>query len=118
MSDSGKHFLVGAGMTGGAYLLYCWARDREPTGTEFFGAAVLGGFCAQLPDILEPAVHPNHRQFFHSLAALGLLTYGNYKALTSCGISDGEKVGILVGSVGYASHLAMDSVTPKSLPAC
>ena len=28
-------------------------------------AACVGFTCGTLPDVIEPALHPNHRQFFH-----------------------------------------------------
>lgn len=40
-------------------------------------AGWIGGHClGTLPDILEPATSPNHRQFFHSLVFAGILAYG------------------------------------------
>ena len=42
-------------------------------------AATAGGFgamCGSLPDLLEPAIHPNHRQFFHSTTAKSLPLVG------------------------------------------
>lgn len=32
------------------------------------GGSVLAAICTNLPDILEPATNPHHRQFFHSFA--------------------------------------------------
>ena len=38
-------------------------------------AIPIGAFLGRLPDIIEPSVgNPNHRQFFHSVVVLGLLT--------------------------------------------
>lgn len=48
------------------------------------GLAVL---LTNLPDQMEPATHPNHRQFFHSVAC-----------------------------AAYGVHLALDATTRKSLP--
>src|SRR5436853_182695 len=36
------------------------------------GGAVVG----LLPDVFEPAIHPNHRSTLHSYACAGLLSYG------------------------------------------
>lgn len=72
-----------------------------------------------LPDHLEPALHPNHRQFFHSLAFAGLIGYGMYRAYQW---EPEEVAGKLVRFAGlalgaaYLAHLARDSFTAKSLP--
>jgi hypothetical protein len=29
-----------------------------------------------VPDLIEPAIHPHHRQFFHSWLFAGALAYG------------------------------------------
>lgn len=47
---------------------------------------------ASLPDAIEPAIHPHHRQFFHSIAFAALL----------------------VGSA-YLLHLAADLFSARSL---
>jgi membrane-bound metal-dependent hydrolase YbcI (DUF457 family) len=116
VSDAGKHFVLGATLGGAAYLIFSWLVERELTWRGFFGSAFVGGVFALGPDFLEPALHPDHRQFFHSLAALGLLCYGNYRALTAPTLRSDGKLGVLVTSVGYAAHLLTDSVTPMSLP--
>jgi len=41
--------------------------------------AAMAAVCGTLPDVLEPALHPNHRQFYHSLGFAALLGYGTYK---------------------------------------
>lgn len=116
MSDSGKHFLFGAGAASVGYLVLCLATGRKPAWGGFFCSAAIGGAFALTPDLLEPALHPNHRQFFHSVVALGLLGYGNYRALNSTRLNPDQKLALAVASTGYVSHLLMDSTTPKSLP--
>jgi membrane-bound metal-dependent hydrolase YbcI (DUF457 family) len=103
---------------------------------------VLGGL---LPDALEPATSPNHRGTFHSLlAAAGITSAAGadwaarcHKAAALCDEnaqklptggqerSDQELkailfralAGLIVGLIaGYASHLALDSTTSRSLP--
>ncbi len=82
-------------------------------------AAVLGAYMGKLPDWLEPAAHPNHRQFFHSVAVLVACAYG-IKKLYDWEPEAQEKVWLrrllLVGGVAYISHLVLDGMTPKSLP--
>lgn len=79
----------------------------------------IGGFSGYmvgcLPDILEPAYHPNHRQLFHSFAILCLSLYGAYKIQSS----DWD---IILKNIctacllSYALHLIDDSGTPKKIP--
>lgn len=81
--------------------------------------AGLAAMCGTLPDLLEPALHPNHRQFFHSITFAGALGYGLYKLHKW---EPQEKVDKLLKTLGmiaggaYLVHLAMDSTTPATLP--
>lgn len=82
-------------------------------------AAAVGAGCGTLPDLLEPALHPNHRQVFHSVAFALLLGFGLYKAY----VWQPETVGghvvrsmALIAGTAYIVHLVMDASTPKSLP--
>lgn len=85
-------------------------------------AVAMGGVAAAagtLPDMLEPPLHPNHRKFFHSLVAAGMLGYGVYRLYQWQPRDAGEKIlrlaGLAMGGA-YLVHLAMDACTPKSLP--
>jgi membrane-bound metal-dependent hydrolase YbcI (DUF457 family) len=117
MSDSQKHFLLGASIGGATYLLVCWLMGREATWLGFLGCSSVGGTLALFPDALEPATTPNHRQFFHSFSLLAVLAYTDYRILKSTALTDDGRLWLAAASMGYASHLLMDAVTPKSLPA-
>jgi membrane-bound metal-dependent hydrolase YbcI (DUF457 family) len=82
-------------------------------------AGLFGGAMGKIPDWIEPATNPNHRQFFHSVVVLVGCTYG-VKKLYEWKPDTQEKVWLrrflLVGGVAYLSHLLLDGVTPKSLP--
>lgn len=81
-----------------------------------------GGLAALLtkpPDVLEPAVDPHHRQFFHSVACAALVTAG-WKALHEWQPQSEEgrfwrKVA-MIGAGAYLCHLALDALTARSLP--
>lgn len=78
-----------------------------------------GAVATGLPDKLEPAIHPNHRQFFHSFFVAGVIGYGTYKAWQWEPTEDWQKLArwaLLIGGVAYLTHLALDSTTAKSLP--
>jgi len=79
-----------------------------------------GGYCfATLPDIVEPATSPNHRQFFHSVVFAGVLGYALYRL--HCWQPETPKqrvwrvVGLIAGGA-YLVHLALDATTKRSLP--
>ena len=83
-------------------------------------AIPIGAFLGRLPDMIEPAFrNPNHRQFFHSITVLGLLTTGMHKAYHWEPHDEFEKIVrgvLLIGGAAYLSHLALDALTSKSLP--
>jgi inner membrane protein len=78
-------------------------------------AAMLG----TLPDIVEPAHDPNHRQFFHSLvfaAILGYLAYRLYRWKPEEPWQQAARMLGLIMIGAYLVHLSMDAMTSKSLP--
>ena len=87
------------------------------------GTAIAMGTAAaclpSLPDILEPAVHPNHRQFFHSVPFALALAYGircAYKWKTESDWERLARVVLLIGGAAYLGHLVRDAFTAKGLP--
>jgi membrane-bound metal-dependent hydrolase YbcI (DUF457 family) len=81
------------------------------------GAA--GALLTSLPDKLEPAIHPNHRQFFHSVLVLAGVGYLTYQAYNWKPTTDWEQILrwlVIIGGVAYVTHLALDACTAKSLP--
>ena len=81
---------------------------------EFFLCTAAGGAAALLPDILEPADSPNHRKFFHSLTAAGLVVYAISGRHTNGCSKPVLKILTILG-MGYLSHLALDSTTPRAI---
>ncbi len=81
---------------------------------ELFACSLAAGAAALLPDILEPANSPRHRQFFHSLTAAALVAHAmsgkhtdNYSA-PACRL-------LAVLGMGYLSHIALDCTTPAAI---
>ena len=79
----------------------------------------LAGMLGTLPDLIEPACHPNHRRFFHSLTFAALLIsalYRLYQWKTEDELLKLLKCLGLIAGGAYLVHLAMDATTAKSLP--
>jgi inner membrane protein len=77
MPNHNEHLVWGA-VAGAGYCLFSSSivRRREISLAELIGAALSGAITSKLPDIIEPATHPNHRSTFHSqsfLAATGIV---------------------------------------------
>jgi membrane-bound metal-dependent hydrolase YbcI (DUF457 family) len=145
MPNRSTHALVGA-LAGGTVA----ASRVTGEATVEFAAETVGGLIGGwaggvLPDLLEPATSPHHRQTAHSMVAAGALTMAKVAewqaACRSASAAARERAsvlplgcqerndaelaavlwrllaGILVGLVvGYGSHLALDACTPRGLP--
>ncbi len=117
MSNALAH-RTGALVLVGGYLLAREVREKKATHTPVTGS-LLASFCTNLPDWLEPAVHPHHRQFFHSVAFAAMIGGGMYKLSQWETQTDGEKLlkfCLMVAGGAYLAHLAMDACTKRSLP--
>lgn len=108
----------GAALLVGAALLSIESQTKEFTHAPITGSAV-AAVCTNIPDWLEPAMHPHHRQFFHSFVFAGMVGYGMYKAYKWEAKTDFDKfmrLCLLAAGAGVLIHLAMDSATSRSLP--
>jgi inner membrane protein len=116
MPSAKQHAIVGAAVGVGAWYLYCRLTERPLDLGEFLLA---GGACAVvglLPDVFEPAIHPNHRSILHSYACAGLLGYGTKRVWENTTLSRDQKMQWSVCVLGYLSHLIADGQTAKGLP--
>ncbi|KQW69841.1 metal-dependent hydrolase [Methylibium sp. Root1272] len=94
-------------------------REGRPVGVASISMGAAAACLPSLPDILEPAVHPNHRRFFHSITtatALACLMHRVYKWEAEDEWKRLARVLLLVGGGAYLAHLARDALTAKSLP--
>lgn len=81
--------------------------------------AIATTLLASIPDTIEPAIHPQHRQFFHSVAIAGMVGYSAFKAYHWQPETTEQKwlrIAVLVLSSAYLLHLAADLMTARSLP--
>ena len=72
MANRNDHLLFGGIAGAGACLLAATLDQRKPSWLELLGATLSGIAAASLPDWIEPALHPNHRAFFHSVTFAGV----------------------------------------------
>lgn len=116
--SSGRVHQIAAFAAGCAVAVHAQSQGREPV----LGVLLSGGWSAlatKLPDLLEPAEHPNHRQFFHSAAFALLVGKLSYEAYCWIPANDRERVWrelMLLGGGAYLLHLVLDSSTPKGIP--
>ncbi len=116
MANAKEHAITGAGAGALGWFLYCKVVDRPVKLGELLVAGGVGMVGGLVPDLLEPAFHPNHRQFFHSLAASALLVKANHHISQNEQIPAEARGAVHLLSLGYLSHLAADGQTPKGLP--
>ena len=81
MPNRETHAVIGA-LAGGGFAAYR-AREQEQLNAlmEIIGGAIGGHIGGRLPDIIEPAFWPGHRQFAHSVATGSGVAYSLYKLL-------------------------------------
>ena len=82
-------------------------------------AALVAALASGLPDVLEPANSPHHRQFCHSAVFAALLTSGMKKLYDWVPATSGEALmrDVLLGvGFGYMAHLCADATTAMGLP--
>jgi len=117
MANGVVHRWAAAGVVG-LVCLNAESKEKEQTAKPIVGAT-LAALLTNLPDMLEPATHPGHRQFFHSLAFASLLGVAGYKAYQwqpENPTEEGLRFLLMVGIGAYLVHLVLDASTPKSLP--
>lgn len=83
MPNGRAHAIIGAGIGGAAGL---YAAQGEPDYAQILVAlgAIFGGRAGgRTPDLLEPAIHPHHRDFFHSATAGSVLAWRGSQAYSA-----------------------------------
>ena len=116
MANGTTHAIAG-GVTGLGVALYD-RLDVAENGYTPVLATTVGVVFAKLPDILEPALNPHHRQFCH-IAVLAALGYGVkkiYEWQPEDKIEAFFRIVLLSAGAGYISHLLLDATTSRSIP--
>ncbi|MDO8932345.1 MAG: metal-dependent hydrolase [Rhodocyclaceae bacterium] len=93
--------------------------DGKPDPTRQMAAACGGAVFGTLPDILEPATNPRHRQFFHSVVcagAVGYVCYRLYQWKPETAAEEFMRGVLLIAGGSFLTHLAMDALSPSGLP--
>jgi len=115
MANGADHIAAGA-LTGVAMACYGQRQGKPVNSMLAIGASTV---FAKLPDWIEPATNPHHRQFFHSISFLAMLGYGLKKTYDWKPEDTGRQIFrflTLCAGAGYISHLVLDGFTPRSLP--
>jgi len=115
MANGADHIAAGA-LTGLAMACYGQHKGEPLNPLLVIGASTV---FSKLPDWIEPATNPHHRQIFHSITFLGMLGYGLKKTYDWKPEDKGAQILCflsLCAGVGYISHLVLDGLTPRSLP--
>lgn len=118
MPNLKEHLAISGVASVGTYLFMCNYYKRDIDAGEMFVCAGAGTICGVAPDIFEPAIHPHHRAFGHSVTFGALLAR---VAMTTCHKENGDweefqKVLMAVVVVSYIAHLLSDACTPRRLP--
>jgi membrane-bound metal-dependent hydrolase YbcI (DUF457 family) len=69
-----------------------------------------------LPDVLEPAIHPRHRKFFHSILFIIIIGIAIYYLFKSEELDDILKWSFTAFSIAIIAHIVLDGFTPAGLP--
>ena len=122
MANAKQHALIGAVVSGGLCLIVetitaSASADNRPLWQRIdYGKVAaftaLGAALGLLPDLLEPATSPNHRQFFHSLTTFGLVARGVLGKHTQRW-SPATQRDASIMAAAFLSHLVADGMTRK-----
>ena len=99
-----------------AYGVYCHYRQQEFKLVDALCSAAIVVVGSIAPDVLEPAVHPNHRSIFHSIAGGAAIVHGARGAWGNSDLSSDLKSVLALAAIGYVLHLLADAATPRGLP--
>lgn len=118
MPNFKQHLMISAVASGVTYFAMCRYYGRPANFGEFLTCEGAGVFSGAAPDLIEPAINPNHRALGHSVTlGAGLAKI----AVDKCDRENSDwrqfsKILVAVIVVCYLAHLIADGLTPKGLP--
>ena len=112
-----EHILI-SGIGTAILDLFDQAESGEPINfLQTLFSSFVGSIGGTIPDIVEPSFrNPNHRGFFHSVAASGVLHLSENMIKSSENVHPFVKKLFIDLSRGYKFHLLADATTKRSLP--
>lgn len=118
MPNAGTHAKIGAAAGAIAYICMCRLYDHPLDLVELSICILASTAAAALPDILEPALTPNHRSVAHSVATLTLVVgvLAEHLCTDHERVESFRKILLACLGAGYITHLVADSRTPSGLP--
>ena len=118
MPNAPAHAACAAIVLGCAHARHEYVK-QQPASFYPFLTAALASHVGSLPDRLEPATNPNHRQFFHGVVfavGLGFAVKQLYEWEPQSDLQALLRyMGLVVGGA-YLAHVLLDALTPKSVP--
>lgn len=114
--NKSTHTLVGGLVGGVAYLALSPRLERQPSLGGLVFSVAAGAAVACLHDVLEPALHPNHRGVVHGLALNTGLAVVLRKLWEDERLRPELKVLCTALGLAFLSHPALDATTPKGIP--
>jgi len=118
MSNAATHAFWAGAVVGGTHAAHDLRTRGELTVLPVATGAT-ATMLASLPDWIEPATNPHHRQFFHSVVFLGGVCYVCYRVYRWQPQTPWQTfarwLALVVGGA-YAVHLVCDAGTPRALP--
>lgn len=114
MSKRRTHIAVGFGAGALAGWLAAHAQGRQASLSEILTWGGVGSLGSLLPDALEPATYPWHRDVAHSVVTLGAAAYLATQAPRL--VAPAAVPLVLAGLSGLGSHILADSTNPSGVP--
>jgi inner membrane protein len=118
MPNRTVHAMGAAIGVGVIHIAHERSKVEKATGFPLVSAG-LAGCLGSIPDMLEPATNPNHRQFCHSVLA-GVFVIWSLKKIydwqPATPAQEFLRYLSLIAGGAYTIHLVQDALTKKSLP--
>lgn len=115
MNRSG-HAVAGAIVGGLGYLVTCEVANDEPELGAFLLSVAAGAAVACVHDLLEPAIHPNHRSVIHSVVFNAAGVAGLRQLWQRNDIEPAQKLVLVSLGLACLTHPVLDAMSPKGLP--